>query len=178
MSTPVLYFSNRCQFSLKLLDAIRSNEISTKNVCIDFADDIPNNIKSVPSIIYKNKIYVGKGSFDLIKSLIDAKKSQGANTGIQPMDCIGCDPYTYINDDQQPMEDYYSFISGTPTRADAYGPSASANDENVHPSMKTNKDSSTISKDNLNEKQFDISKLQQMRDSDSGCQIKRVNFQV
>ena len=89
MSTPVLYFSNRCQFSLKLLDAIRSNEISTKNICIDFADDIPNNIKNVPSIIYKNKIYVGKGSFDLIKSLIDTKKSQGANTGIQPMDCIG-----------------------------------------------------------------------------------------
>lgn len=182
-----LYYSNRCQFSKKIYDVINSNNLECKYICIDFSDEIPRNITSVPAIVFNNKLYVGKPAFELVKGIIDDKNKKGVRGGIEPIDCcgggIGCDPYTYIDNDQLPMQDYYSFIAGEPTRSDAYADTQSTggHTNNSAPSghnLSTTggESSSHVSKENLNEKQFDLSKLQAMRESDSGVHIKRVNF--
>ena len=182
MDKNVIYYSQRCQYSQKILQAIKANDLDFKLISIDFSDEIPDYITVVPSIVKKNNLYTGKNAFDFIKNLIDDKKNKPQDIGIEPMGelgCIGCDPYSYIEGEQICRQDYYSFISGQPTRVGAYNSQESTNPppSTSSASIDNLNKNTNVSKENLNEKQFDLNKLQELREKDSGIHIKRVNFQ-
>ena len=86
----VLFYSTRCPHSNKVLDVIEKNGMETKfnKINVDFTDDIPNFVTTVPTILVDKSTKIsGQVVFEWLQK-------QTETTSLQPA-CISSmsDPY-------------------------------------------------------------------------------------
>lgn len=91
----VLFYSTRCQYSVKLLNIIEEKGMTSSftKINIDFTDDIPKFVTSVPTVLAgKTTKISGQAVFEWLQKLTEETTLQPAS--INEMS----DPYSFISD--------------------------------------------------------------------------------
>lgn len=104
----VLFYSTNCQYCRQLLEIIEKNglEGSFTKVNIDFTDDIPSFVSTVPTLLLgKQSKISGKAVFEWIQKLTEKQSIQP--TSFNQLS----DPYSFINDSsEQNIHTNYSLL--------------------------------------------------------------------
>lgn len=126
----ILYFSEKCKFSMKFINQLKSNEeLFKKCQKIEISKargQIPPYVRSVPSLIVtansKSSLLVNKDLFSWLNSKTVSKQSsnqqQGGNGQIMdwdPLAMSGCgysDNFSFINAPQEATMKNFSFLEG------------------------------------------------------------------
>lgn len=102
-----IYISDKCPYSLKLLSMIKENG-HLANMCsiydVQKVDNIPQGIKSVPTIIdSRNKLYSGNQAFELISGMVPSKSVSNNKPDDVMHDAFefgfGNNAYSFISED-------------------------------------------------------------------------------
>ena len=144
MSSPILFYSNKCKHSKKVIDIITQNNITINKICIDDNNaKLPSFLKVVPTIVDKSlsKPLEGNNVFEWLNQFNKTQtKSEVPNESIQPFfsnEMSGySDNYSYIGN-ENPMEHSFQFLGNNSINTS--NPSAS-NDDSSEKEKELNSD--------------------------------------
>lgn len=107
MGKILIYISDKCPYSMKLLSMIKENG-HLANMCsihdIQKVDSIPQGIKSVPTILdSRNKLYCGNQAFEFISGMVPSKSVSNNKPDNEMHDAFefgfGTNAYSFLNED-------------------------------------------------------------------------------